>query len=40
MNQPGYNPTMNSQYVPVAQADPNTSHKIDMLCMAILVLLL
>lgn len=37
MNQPGYNPTMNSQFVPVPQADPNTSHKIDMLCLAILV---
>lgn len=40
MNQPGYNPTMNSQFVPVPQADPNTSHKIDMLCLAILVLLI
>jgi hypothetical protein len=38
MNQPGLGYTSNSQISPASQADASTSHKIDILCLAILVL--
>ncbi len=40
MSQGGYGYVNNSQLGQVAQADASTSHKIDILCLAILVLLL
>lgn len=37
MSQPGLGYVSNSQMGPASQADPSTSHKIDILCLSILV---
>lgn len=37
MNQPSYGYGNSSQMNQIPQADPSTSHKIDILCLAILV---